>query len=196
MIKIAITGGLASGKSFVLNIFDNNGFFTLKADNIAKKLYFTNKSLRKSLTDNFGTDFFLNKETLNKQKLEHILYNNKRKRKLFYDIFYPIFKTYQKNYFKQLKNKHMIIVYESALIFQVETYKLFNKIILTHCSRKTQIKRAKNRKLKIKKVKKIINSQPDFKKLKNKADYIINTDNTKKETIVQTNKIIAELDLP
>ncbi len=195
LIKIGLTGNIGTGKSTILNIFKNNGFFTVKADEIAKTLYYDNKDLKKALIDSFGQDFYLNSGKINKKKLEYILYFDDRAREKFNKIYYPVFKEYQEEYFDKISLNHKILIYESALLVEVGTYKIFDKIILVNCSKEKQIERIKDRKLSGEKIKKILEHQYPFSYLQKYADFIIDTNKSIKKTEKQTKDIIRTLKL-
>ena len=181
MLKIGLTGGIATGKSFVLNIFSKEGFFTVKADEIAKKFYSENKKLKEKLIKNFGNELY-QKDKIDFKKIEEILFNDPEERKKFEKIFYPEFEKFQDNFFKELSKKHKTIVYESALLFEVGTYKKFDILILTYCKRETQIKRALERGISREKIEKILEHQIDYERIIDKVDFSLNTDKSKKET--------------
>jgi dephospho-CoA kinase len=195
LIKIGLTGGIGTGKSFILDIFKKEGFFTVKADELAKTLYYNNEELKKLLIKSFGKEFYLSENKINKEKLEYILYYNKKERDKFNNIFYPVFKNFQKDFFNNLSEKHKIIIYESALIFEVGTFELFDKIILVHCSEEKQKKRIKRRGLSDDKIKRILSFQYSYKKLEKHSDFIINTNKNKEDTLNRTNQIIKQIKL-
>ncbi len=192
MLKIGLTGGIATGKSFVLNIFSKEGFFTAKADEIAKKLYTENKKLKEKLIKNFGSELY-QKDKINLKKVEEILFNEPEERKKFEKIYYPEFEIFQNNFFRELSKKHKTIVYESALLFEVGTHKKFDILILTYCKRETQVKRALERGISKEKIEKILEHQISYEKILNKVDFSLNTDKpvekTEKEVLEIINRI-------
>ncbi len=192
MLKIGLTGGLATGKSFVLNLFKKEGFFTLKADEIAKKFYTENAKIKKELTEKFGNDIYKG-ENINRTKLEKILFTTKEKRREFEKIFYSHFIPFQKELFAFLSSKHKALVYESALLFEAGTFKNFDILILTYCSKEAQIERAVKRGLKREKAEKILKFQIPYEKLLDKVNFSINTEKSVEFTHKQTKKIIDEI---
>ena len=54
MITVAITGGIGSGKSKILNFFSKRGFTCYNSDEKAKIILNTNSSVKKYVTKNFG----------------------------------------------------------------------------------------------------------------------------------------------
>ncbi len=192
MLKIGLTGGLATGKSFVLNLFKEEGFFTLKADEIAKKFYTENTEIKKELIERFGKNIYKDKN-INRTKLEEILFTTREKRREFEKIFYSHFIPFQKKLFASLSSRHKALVYESALLFEAGTFKNFDILILTYCSKEAQIERAVKRGLKREKVEKILKFQTPYEKLLDKVNFSINTEKSMGFTKKQTKKIIDEI---
>ena len=59
MFKIGLTGGICTGKSYILDIFNELGCYTLRADSIAKKIIFSSDSqIREEIINNFGADIY------------------------------------------------------------------------------------------------------------------------------------------
>ena len=56
MLKIAITGGIGSGKSLVSDIFSNWGSYIFDADEEAKKILFNNETAQSEIISEFGSD--------------------------------------------------------------------------------------------------------------------------------------------
>ena len=60
MKKIAITGGIGSGKTYISNMFSKLGISTYNSDKQAKKIINSNIDVRDDLISNFGKDCFVN----------------------------------------------------------------------------------------------------------------------------------------
>ena len=54
-LKIAVTGGIGTGKTTVCEVFENEGFPVLKADDIAKEILSADKNVRKKIIERFGS---------------------------------------------------------------------------------------------------------------------------------------------
>ena len=76
-IKIAVTGGIGSGKSTVANIIKEQGYAVFSCDEIYNELL-RDEAFIKKLTQKFGTEI-LTDERLNKPKLAQIVFNDEKK---------------------------------------------------------------------------------------------------------------------
>ena len=77
-LKIAITGGIGSGKSSVSKIIESLGFPVIKADDVAKELMLKNGSIKKKIIKLFGKESFTEKG-INTKYLADNVFSNKEK---------------------------------------------------------------------------------------------------------------------
>ena len=73
MLKIGLTGGVGSGKTYVSLIFSNLGVPIFYADLEAKKILSNNILVQKEINQNFGVDIF-NNGVFDKEKLSNIIF--------------------------------------------------------------------------------------------------------------------------
>ncbi|OGN60306.1 MAG: dephospho-CoA kinase [Chlamydiae bacterium RIFCSPHIGHO2_12_FULL_27_8] len=129
MLKIAITGNIAAGKSSALKIFKENKGFTLNADKIGHKLL--NEEVIKTRVINLFSDQILTQGKINRKKLAKIVFSDEKKldklEKLLHPkIFNEIKKEYKKNFNK--KNFNFFVV-EVPLLFECKKQDFFDIII-------------------------------------------------------------------
>ena len=88
MLKVGITGGIGAGKSMVCKIFEVLGTPVYYADEAAKKLMQHNEKLRTELKLHF-TNAVYEGDTLNRNYLSDLVFNNPEKRELLNKIVHP-----------------------------------------------------------------------------------------------------------
>lgn len=187
--KIGLTGGIGSGKTTISQILKTLQIPIFNSDLFAKKLY-TNTNVISTLKKKFG-DTILKGENIDLNKLAHIIFNNKNHLDTLNNIIHPIVLKNFNDWYKQ-QTTHYIIK-ESALLFESETVKNLDKIILVHTPLKLRIKRIIRRdKRTTKQIKAIIKNQLKYNNIKHKADYII-TNNEKKLLTPQVLKVHNEI---
>jgi dephospho-CoA kinase len=77
MFKIGLTGGICSGKTFVLSIFKELECYTVRADDIAKKIIFSsNSDIRQNIIEKFGKEIYDEKTGLKKDEFTRILFED------------------------------------------------------------------------------------------------------------------------
>lgn len=119
MIKIGVTGGIGSGKTFVCNRLKDRGIPVYNCDDEAKRLMQENPSIRERLTSLVGNEAYIN-GNLNKPAIAKFLFANPNNGKKINDIVHPIvkkdFKQWAENQEKRLNIP--IVAQECALLFE------------------------------------------------------------------------------
>ena len=87
MIRAGITGNIGSGKSFVCNIFKNNGIPVFYSDEETKLLYLVPK-IRDIIIEHFGEETYFEDGSLNKKIMSYLLFKNKDALKFIEDLLY------------------------------------------------------------------------------------------------------------
>lgn len=165
MLKIGLTGNIASGKSEAQKIISSLGYKIIDLDMVSHNLLEENKEVQKEVLKNF--------KTLSRKELADIIFNNKDKRKVLEDIIHPKLNQFIEKFFIENKNEKALFV-SGATIFETGFDKTFDKIILIDAPFETKINRLmKRNNLSYKEALIRLNSQSDNT---NKTQYIINND--------------------
>jgi dephospho-CoA kinase len=170
-IKIALTGGIGTGKTYISKQFLDIGIPIFYADNEAKKLYSSEKVLT-FFKEEFG-DFLLTNNQLNFSKLAVSIFSNPKQREKIEAFIHPlVIQQFDEWVSQQTSN---IVVLESALIFEAGLEKLFDKIIVVDAPLEVRIKRiiARNSLLSEAKIMQRIHSQISQEEKCKRADLII-----------------------
>lgn len=148
MHKIGLTGGICTGKSFVLDIFKELGCYTIRADEIARNIIFSPDSpVSQDIIREFGEDIYDQKNGLKKEAFTRILFEDVNKRHFVNQIVHPRVISERDKLFKDLEKVrvYQFFIYESALMVESGTYKDFEKIIVVYTSPEEQLKRLQKR---------------------------------------------------
>ena len=171
MIKVAITGGIGTGKTTILNMFADKGIPVFNSDEIAREIMNTNPLLKNKIITAFG-DKAYDKNKLNKKYLSNVVFNNKTLLKKINSIVHPYVSNEFNFWIKKQDSKY--VIYESAIIFENQGEGFFDKIICVTAPEDDVISRVMKRNNFSKdKIKSIINKQlPNEAKIQ-KSDYVI-----------------------
>ena len=171
MKKVAVTGGIGTGKTTVSKLFEKIGIPVFNSDEIAKELMHNDKQLQAEIIKAFGDESYINNE-LNRAYLSDVVFNDEALLDKINSIVHP----YVAKEFNQwlLNQKSDYILYESAIIFENNSEDIFDKIICVIAPEEDVISRVmKRNNFSRNKVISIINNQlPDQIKRK-KSDYIV-----------------------
>lgn len=136
---VAVTGGIGSGKSFVIQEFSKfPNVVAYIADEEAKKLMTSSNDIRKKMIQAFGAEAYVKNE-LNREFIASIVFNDAQKLKEINAIVHPeVFK----HFFEFTKlHKGKMILYESALVFETGSAKHFDYVITVTAPIHTRIER-------------------------------------------------------
>lgn len=142
MIKVAITGGIGSGKSIVCKTIESIGYPVYYSDQRAKDLINTSSHIICSLKNLYGEDIYKD-GSINKKRLASIIFNSKTELNKVNAIVHPEVETDFINWTK--KQGKTITFKESAIIFESQLEHLFNYTIGITTDKETRIRRVMNR---------------------------------------------------
>jgi len=168
MIKIGITGSLASGKSTVAKIISSRKYPLFDADKVVKKVYQTHV-FKKKIFKKFRLK---NKKNI-KSNIKKIISNNKKSLKDLEKIIHPLVRKEIRNFSKKNKREKFLI-FEIPLLIESKLMKSYDKIILVNSRKNLRLKRYLKRGNN-EKIFNILNKRqlPPAKKIKF-CDYVIN----------------------
>jgi len=137
MIKIGITGSIASGKTTASKILSRKSGLLFSADREVKKLY-KNKNFQQLLIKKFDIKKNSNVRTL----LKKIILKNKASIVKLEKIIHPLIRKKMRDFSKKNKNKKTLF-YEIPLLVENKLMKYFNVIIFLKARRSIRLKRFK-----------------------------------------------------
>ena len=170
MKKVAITGGIGSGKSFISNKFAKLGVPIYNSDVRANIIINSNITVKKLLIKNFGNDCYIGEE-LNKKLISKIIFNNKSKLRLINSIVHPFVNL---DYNSWLQNqKATYTIYESAVIYENNSIDKFDKIIGVISDTELKISTLFKRGMKRESINNIMKNQTDDLDIIRISDFLI-----------------------
>ncbi|MBQ7551316.1 MAG: dephospho-CoA kinase [Bacteroidales bacterium] len=141
MEKIALTGGIGTGKTFISRIFIKQGIPVFYADEEAKKLY-NRKEVIEKIRKIFGDDVFV-EEKLDFGKLAQCVFQDEVLLAKLNAIIHPlVMQEFERWAMQQNCDKVMM---ESALIYEADLQNYFDKVIVVNASVPVRIARIKRR---------------------------------------------------
>lgn len=174
MRVIGLTGGIASGKSTISNIFKNAGIPIIDADVVARKVVEKDSVGLISLTKRFGNSILLDDGSLDRMKLGRKMFSDASALKEVNDLLQPLIRTEIELQIQETKKQnHPLIILDIPLLFEMHYETLCDDIIVVAVSVETQIQRLKNRNgLSKEEALKRIESQMSLEEKVQKADIV------------------------
>lgn len=192
MLKIAITGNIASGKSTVEKLLKEKSYKVLDADEVAHELM-KNKEVKLQLISAFhGFDIIENNE-ISRPKLGKLVFTNDDLRKKLESILHPLIKKEINHFFDSQKGGKITFV-SIPLLFEANFDKLFDKIILIYADDEIRLTRLiKRNNLPIEHAKNRIKIQMDQEQKVNLSDYVIKNNGTLPNLIKKLEEVLELL---
>jgi len=180
-LKIAVTGGIGTGKSLVCRFFESQGYYVINADLIAKNLMANDEKVKEKLIKAFGKNVF-DKNGLNKKFISNLIFSDEKNLNKINSIVHPAaIKKITELAETELLLKDIVFV-ESALIFEAKRENLYDYILLVTSPLEKRIERIMNRdKISKEEILSRINAQMSDDEKKKKSHFIINNDSTEEE---------------
>lgn len=143
ILKIALTGGIASGKTTVSDILNNHGLDVIDLDLIARDLVAPNSLGLKELVAAFGNGIIAKDGSLNRVLLREKLYREKHSAKIIEDIMHPKIIAKMQKDIANINNKIVIVVV--PLLLEKGLYKFFDRAVIVDSTKKNQLLRLRAR---------------------------------------------------
>lgn len=140
---IGLTGGIASGKSTVANIFRELGVPVVDADQLAHRAL---ERKRKEIAAEFGADVLDSEGQVNRSRLGELVFTNPKKLKVLESMVHPLVKQMaleKKELFSQ--GGHPMAVYDVPLLFESSMQSLFDEVILVYVPEAVSLERLMKR---------------------------------------------------
>lgn len=177
MILVGLTGGVATGKSTVANMFKQCGAVVIDADQLAYDVVKPGKPAWREIVKTFGKTVLNPDRTLNRQSLGAIVFRTPAKRRALEAIIHPRVAREQVRLARLAarKDPQAVVIYDVPLLFEAGIDKRVDQTIVVTAAREAQIARLKKRNgLSGAEALRRIRSQLPMAKKIQQADHVIN----------------------
>lgn len=194
MLKVALTGGIGSGKSIVANEFLAYGVPIIDADVIARDLLTTDTTLLTQINDQFGSKVFDSPGIICRPKLRELVFHDPAAKSWLEQAMHPkIIKQIQLQADTVCAIYYIVVI---PLLVETGLQRLFQQVIVVDASIEIQKSRVLARDgVADAQVDAIINSQASRAERLHYADYIIDNNHDFSATKEQVSAIMRDLTL-
>lgn len=178
MIIIGLTGGIGSGKTTILKMFQELAIECYIADIEAKKLMNSSRKIKKEVIKEFSKHAYID-DKLNRKYIAKIVFENPERLKILNSIVHPQVHKHFKKFIKKAKSEY--VIYENAILFESEGDKKCDYIITVTAPTDVRIERilARDTTTKVDILNRMKNQFSDKEKI-SKSDFVINNIDLKK----------------
>jgi dephospho-CoA kinase len=196
MLRVGLTGGLASGKTFVGRALADMGCFLIQADELGHQVMAKGAEAYRPILTEFGETILDDQGSIDRRKLAALVFNNPDLLQKLNAIVHPAVRARGRllaDAFAQ-REPHGICVYEAAILVETGSFREYDRLIVASCSERQQVERAvlRDHLTRDEVLSRLRRQMPLEEKVKY-ADYVIDTSQTKEHTLDQTRTVYASL---
>ena len=195
MLRVGLTGGLASGKSFVGQALERLGCHLIQADELGHEVLLPGAEAYDAVVHEFGNAILEPDGTIDRQKLAAEVFDRPERLAALNRLVHPHVIRREERLMREVSERDpdAIVVMEAAILIETGSHERFDKVILAVCSREQQIERAMERGLTREETLARLDRQMPLEAKRKHADYVVDTSGTKQDTLRQVNETYRAL---
>lgn len=198
MLVLGLSGGVATGKSTVSNVFRAHGVPIIDADLVARQVVVPGTSTYKRLRKEFGDEYFDDEQggVLRRDKLGKLIFSNPEKRKTLNAITHPAIQWEMlKQFLTLLITGTKYIVFDTPLLFESGYDKWIGTTIVVWCEFEKEVERMTKRdNISRTDAEARIHAQMDIEEKKRRAKIVIDNNGNIDELREKVKEVIAQMD--
>lgn len=192
--RIGLTGGIATGKSYVAGKIREAGVPMVDADVLSREVVAPGTPGLAAVRRRFGPDAVRRDGTMDRVRIAQIVFKDKRARLDLEAIIHPAVQKAIDEFFATLPKRTPFAVADIPLLFETGRENQFNAVVVVACPRELQLQRLMERnKLSKEDAERRLNAQLAIEQKVKKATHVIRTDGTFEQTDAQVADLIKKL---
>jgi dephospho-CoA kinase len=194
MKKVALTGGIATGKSFVVQTLRERGVPCLDADDLAHGVMQAGTEATAAIAERFGRAVIAPDGEVDRKALGAIVFADAAARRDLEAIVHPAVRRAIQSGIRgfELLGERLVVI-DIPLLYETERAKDYDAVIVTVCAPDTQLARLRGRGLSDEAARLRLAAQLPAEEKAARGDFVIRTDGTFEETRAQVEAVLAKL---
>ncbi len=196
MLRVGLTGGLASGKSFVGRTLAELGCLLIQADELGHQVLEPGGEAYEGVVREFGPRILDADGKIDRRKLGELVFHDSGRLAKLNALVHPPVWSRERKLIDDFAaaHPHGIAIVEAAILVETGSYRDYAKLIVAVCSEAQQIERAMSRDglTREQVLDRLSRQMPLAEKIKY-ADYVIDTSGAKEATLAQTRAVYQAL---
>lgn len=196
MFIVGVTGGVASGKTTVSKIFEEEGAYLLDADLMARELVQPSSPAWEELVEVFGEEILQEDGKIDRRRLAARVFSDSSQRRLLNGILHPRIKEEMEKRTREIERKdpEAIVVFDAPLLVETGFYREVDRVVVVVSREAQQIERQEERAgVSEEQTRWIISSQMPTEEKVKVADFVISNDGSLEETRRRAREIFQEI---
>ena len=191
MIQIAITGGIACGKSLVGEMFSEAGVSICDTDYLAHSLMVPGQDVYNGIVEEFGEDIIVDNGNIDRRKLGELVFADERRRFILNKLVHPAVRDLFESWLTEQNTKCAAVIV--PLLYEAKMENGWDVIVCVSCSDEVQLQRLKDRGLTEVEARQRISAQlPTTVKMEH-SDFVIFNDGTVSVLKKQVKKVLRHI---
>ena len=189
---LGVTGGIATGKSTVVDVFRKAGVPIVDGDLIAREIVEPGQPALKALVAAFGEEI-LTEDRLNRKKLGEIVFNDPAKRQLLDRLLDGYLRGAITDQIKEAAKTAPLVVADTPLLYEADYQQYMDQVAVVYIPKELQLTRLMQRDHLTKEAAlQRMKSQLSIEEKRQKADFLFDNQGTREETRQQVLRWLAE----
>ena len=196
MLRVGLTGGLASGKTFVGHELAELGCHLIEADALGHQVLLPGAEAYDAVVNEFGQEIVDDDGYIDRHKLGMLVWDRPERLAKLNGLVHPAVIARQQTIISGIMQQDpaAIVVVEAAILVETGSYRRFDRLVVVVCTPEQQMERALKRGAYTREevLARLSRQLPLEEKLR-VADYVIDTSGTKEQTIEQVKTVYNSL---
>jgi len=196
VLRVGLTGGFASGKSFVGQALADLGCFVIKADALGHQAIEPGGEAYAAVVEEFGTGILDAAGRIDRRRLGREVFENPERLAKLNSLVHPVVIRREEQLMAEFAAREPkgIAVVEAAILIETGSRARFDRIVLAVCTPEQQIERAMRRDgLTREEVLARMARQMPLEEKRKYADYVVDTSGSKDATLRQVRQVYESL---
>ncbi|HEX6641408.1 MAG TPA: dephospho-CoA kinase [Thermoanaerobaculia bacterium] len=195
ILRVGLTGGIASGKSTIVRMLAGLGCVTVDADAIVARLYRPGQAGHEAIVRTYGTGVLLPDGEIDRKKLSDIAFSKPEEAQKLNALIHPLVIAEQARLFREAEERgeDAIYVVEATLLLESGGRQRFDRIVVVDVDPEVQVARATGRGMTADEAKRRIAHQMPREERLRHADYVIDNSGDEGAALVETTRVYEAL---
>jgi len=195
ILKVGLTGGIASGKSTIVRMLAALGCITVDADAIVARLYRPGESGHEAIVRTYGTGVLQTDGEIDRKRLADIAFSTPEEARKLNALIHPLVIAEQARLFREAEERgeDAIYIVEATLLLESGGRQRFDRIVVVDVDPDVQMARAIGRGVAAEEAKRrIANQMPREERLRH-ADYVIDNNGDEGAALAEATRVYGLL---